>query len=334
MTMVQHKSELSMSRTGIHGGIRRGAAAAAIGAVLVLSTGASASQAEEGTPDPGDSAAPAVDTKSLPLVASLTGQHGREDAPGQNRDKNPKAGGNGKPGARPAVSASASASAVPSALLPAITATQSPASGPATATPSPVPTADAPASTPTATRPATSPAGSGPASPGTSPAPASSGPAQASAPASSAALSPAGGTPAGTPVQTPAAGNPTSGAPAVQMPGAQETPARAAAQNGQVGSNAAQLPGGQETSGTETSAGTAPGAAAPGNAAYLPLYAVPQANSEWAPSYSAGALGNSVRSSAELKAQPEPKSALVWLGSGLVGVAGAAGLVFFRLRNP
>jgi hypothetical protein len=25
---------------------------------------------------------------------------------------------------------------------------------------------------------------------------------------------------------------------------------------------------------------------------------------------------------------------MVWLGSGLVGVAGAAGLVLFRLRNP
>jgi hypothetical protein len=120
----------------------------------------------------------------------------------------------------------------------------------------------------------------------------------------------------------------------VQVPGAQETPAGAAALNGQAGSNTAQLHGGQETSGTETSAGTAPSAAAAGNAAYLPVYAVPQANSEWSPSYGAGAHGNSVRSSAELNAQPEPKSALVWLGSGLVGVAGAAGLVFFRLRNP
>ncbi|MCU1568966.1 MAG: hypothetical protein JWQ56_3903, partial [Pseudarthrobacter sp.] len=322
--------ELSMSRTGIHGGIRRGAAAAAIGAVLVLTTGAPASQAEEGAPDPGDSATPAVDTKSLPVVASLTGQHGREDAPGQNRDKNSNAGGNGKPAARPAVSASASASAsaVPSALLPAITATQSPGFRPApTATPSPVPTADAPAySTQTPTRPATSPAGNAPASPGTSPAPASSGPAQTSAPASSAAASPA--------VVGPAAGTPSAGAPAGQVPGPQETSAGAAGQNGQTGFNAAQLPGATKGQGAETTPGTAPAAAAAGHAAYVPIYAVPQANSAWTPSYSTGAQGNSVRSSAELKAQPEPKSALVWLGSGLVGVAGAAGLVFFRLRNP
>jgi hypothetical protein len=66
----------------------------------------------------------------------------------------------------------------------------------------------------------------------------------------------------------------------------------------------------------------------------VPIYAVPQANPAWTPSYSAAGQGNSVRSNAKLNAQPEPKSALVWLGSGLVGVAGASGLVFFRLRNP
>ena len=62
----------------------------------------------------------------------------------------------------------------------------------------------------------------------------------------------------------------------------------------------------------------------------MPLYFMPQADQGWSPSYSAGTQASSVK----LNAQPEPKSALVWLGSGLVGVAGAAGLVFFRLRNP
>jgi hypothetical protein len=331
--MVQHKSELSISRTGIHGGIRRGAAAAAIGAVLVLTTGAPASQAEEGTPDPRDSAAPAVDTKSLPVVASPAGQSAREDAPGQNRDKNPNAGGNGKPGARPGVSASASASAVPSALLPVITATQSPGSRPApTATPSPVPTTGAPApGRPTATRPATSPAGSAPASPGTP----SASTAQPTAPASSPTGSPAAGSEVG---GTPTAGTPTAGGATGQGPASQDPPAGSAgttATRPGPGSDAVQLRGnakGQPR--TQASAATAPGAAAAGHASYVPIYAVAQANSGWTPSYSAGALGNSVRSSAELNAQPEPKSALVWLGSGLVGVAGAAGLVFFRLRNP
>jgi hypothetical protein len=50
----------------------------------------------------------------------------------------------------------------------------------------------------------------------------------------------------------------------------------------------------------------------------------------WSP-YSAG---TSPRSTATLSAQPEPRRAMVWLGSGLVGVAGASGLVLFRLRNP
>ena len=47
--MVNYRSEISRSRTGIHGGVRRGSAAAAIGAVLVLSAGVSASQADGGT---------------------------------------------------------------------------------------------------------------------------------------------------------------------------------------------------------------------------------------------------------------------------------------------
>jgi hypothetical protein len=55
MTMVNDRSESSRFRTGIHGGLRRGSAAAAIGAVLVLSAGVPASGADtvpdSGTPD-------------------------------------------------------------------------------------------------------------------------------------------------------------------------------------------------------------------------------------------------------------------------------------------
>jgi hypothetical protein len=60
------------------------------------------------------------------------------------------------------------------------------------------------------------------------------------------------------------------------------------------------------------------------------LYSAPQMRAGWT-HYSAG---TSPRSTATLSAQPEPRSAMVWLGSGLVGVAGASGLVLFRLRNP
>ncbi|WP_258802721.1 hypothetical protein [Pseudarthrobacter sp. NS4] len=73
-----------------------------------------------------------------------------------------------------------------------------------------------------------------------------------------------------------------------------------------------------------------PAAAAEGKASGAPLYSTPQARVGWTP-YAPGA---SVRSSAVLSPQPDLGSALVWLGSGLVGVAGAAGVVWFRLRNP
>lgn len=49
MTMVSYRSEFSRSRTGIHGGFRVGSAAAAIGAILVLTAGVPASQADGGS---------------------------------------------------------------------------------------------------------------------------------------------------------------------------------------------------------------------------------------------------------------------------------------------
>jgi hypothetical protein len=86
-----------------------------------------------------------------------------------------------------------------------------------------------------------------------------------------------------------------------------------------------------------TSAGEAPSASAAavaGQAAGAPLFAGAQAYPGWSPYAAAGTPGSSPRSSARLSTQPEPRRAMVWLGSGLVGVAGAAGLVLFRLRNP
>lgn len=47
--MVSYRSEFSRSRTGIHGGFRVGSAAVAIGAVLVLTAGVPASQADGGS---------------------------------------------------------------------------------------------------------------------------------------------------------------------------------------------------------------------------------------------------------------------------------------------
>ncbi|MFF1251167.1 hypothetical protein ACFVYC_01520 [Pseudarthrobacter sp. NPDC058329] len=336
MTMVYNRSELSMSRTGTQGGLRRGAAAAAIGAVLVLTTGVPASQATEGSPDPGEPAVPAVDTQSLPVVVQLKGKpaRAREDAPGQNRDgKNAKGkapSGNGQGGAdtrptpAPSPTASPSASAVPSALRPAIRATEKPAPTPeptATATASPVPTSSAPASNgpsysapadsaPAASRTAApAPAGSAPASSGTAPAP---------VPAGSVPESPR--TPGAPAAETSAAGGPA--------------PAQPASPDSSVAGNLAVTGKGQSAADAAAEDVSAPVAAATGGqAGYVPIYSVPQAQAGWTP-YAAAMPGSPVRSSASLSAQPEPKRALVWLGSGLVGVAGAAGLVFFRLRNP
>ncbi len=327
-----------MSRTGIHGGIRRGSAAAAIGAVLVLATGVSASQAAGVTPDPGDPAAPITQqNKILPLEASLQGQSeaARQDAPGQNRDgkdaKGKESGGNGNgkgkqadPGKAPSPSPSASASAiaVPPALLPAVTATLSPTATAAptpSAKPSTAPTASAPtASAPGASRtPATPSATSAPAPSRTAPATSAATPAPASAPAPDAAVPDTPETaaaPAGEPAATAEAPASEPGKPAATGEGQAE---------GQAGTDAtaARFAG---TDATDRQATASP--------LYSSPYAAPQA-AGWTP-YSTGTPGSAPRSNARLAAQPEPRSAMVWLGSGLVGVAGAAGLVLFRLRNP
>lgn len=312
-----------MPRTGINGGLRRGAAAAAVGAVLVLTTGVPASQAKEGAPNPGDPAAPAVDTKSLPVVSQLKGQSAavRDDAPGRDRegksnngkDQSDKGKGeDSKHAAGPSPVPTPSASAIPSALRPAAKATQKPAAPSATAPVSAVPTSSAPAgSTPTATRSATSaPAGSAPASSGTAP---------GAAPWVPRAVPEAPGTGAPAAPATPAPADGTMPAP----------PASTVAVD--PSTTAAGEPTADAAAG-EASTATVTGGVG-GQGGYVPLYAVPHTKAGRAP-YASAPNSNSVRSSAVLAAQPEPKSAMVWLGSGLVGVAGAAGLVFVRLRNP
>lgn len=329
--MVYNRSELSTSRTGTNGGVRRGAAAAAIGAVLVLATSVPPSQAAEGSPSPGDPAVPAVDTQSLPVVAQLRGnsEDAREDAPGQNRGKD--ANGKGREGngqgpvskqhANP--SPAATPSAVPSALRPAVTATRQPDATPAPtapAAPSPAPTSSAAASgTPAASRPAApADAGSAPASGGKAPGIASTVPGASEPPAGSTPAPAAPAAPAGPETSSEPAGT-TPARPASPGPDAAGDPTSARNDRAMTGA----APG--ETSAARIAEG--------GQGAYVPIYSMPQAQPGWTP-YAAAVPGNSARTSASLNAQPEPKSALVWLGSGLVGVAGAAGLVFFRLRNP
>jgi hypothetical protein len=331
-----------MSRTGINEGIRRSTAAAAIGAVLVLTSGVAASQANEGEPDPGSPGAPvAVDTKALPVQASMNAQSNasRHDAPGQNRDskggKEKASAGNGRESgsqraAAPSPGATPSASAVPPALRPAVAATRKPNATPdATPTASPVPTAGPTETTPPATSDPTGPAPAGSSDAGSShasPAPAGSAAARPGTAPASASTAPAGApAPSAAPGTAPAASAATG-----DTTTAQNAPALSASE----AATPARQPGTQASAESASRGyGASWEAVAYGQTANAPLHSVPQTLAGWTP-YATGAAAGSVRSSATLNAQPDPKSALVWLGSGLVGVAGAAGLVFFRLRNP
>ncbi|MEV7574902.1 hypothetical protein ACJJV6_00980 [Arthrobacter nitrophenolicus] len=305
-----------MSRTGIHGGIRRGGYAAAIGAVLVLATGATASQADEGLADPGSPTIPlAQETGSLPTEPSRDNPGGGlQAAPGQDREE-PGSKGTGasiRETAGPVASASAPALllSLPPALFPAVTATLSPT---AAAVPTPTPSAS-PA--PTGSTPAPA------ASTGTAPAPAQT--TYGAASQTGAAPSPAAA--ATTAVPT---------APAVTAPASAGAPAAADASQTPADSGAAasgessEVPAAERPLSTTPAASPAAAAPAESQAGGAPLYSAYQAHPAWTP-YS---TGTGLRSSATLNSQPEPRSAMVWLGSGLVGVAGAAGLVLFRLRN-
>jgi hypothetical protein len=70
MTMVNDRSESSRFRTGIHGGLRRGSAAAAIGAVLVLSAGVPASGADT-VPDSGNPDLQVTGAVPLPEIGGV-----------------------------------------------------------------------------------------------------------------------------------------------------------------------------------------------------------------------------------------------------------------------
>jgi hypothetical protein len=257
--MVIYRSEFSRSRTSIHGGLRRGASAAAVGAVLVLSAGVPASQAADGSTDPAASAEVAADG----------------DADGVNGLLKGLLGGSG---------------------------------GRSTASPEPTP---APSSSPAPTASAT------PTSAPTSTAPRSTAP-PSSAPTTSASPAPQGTTQQGT--------APQSTVPPSSAPAPLSTSPDAA------GSPAGTLPNGQ------------PGAPANGTQD-AGQEADPTADQQMQDAHSANATpvsnpkrpGNApasredMASATEAAAAAEP--AKVWLGVGLLGTAGAAGLLFARIRR-
>ena len=251
--MVNDRSDYLRSRTGIHGGLRRGSAAAAIGAVLVLTAGVPASQADT-VPDPGDPAVQVTGAVQLPeiggLLQGLLGTSGTATSPQPTP----------VPEATPA-SPSPVPTTAPTTVAPAPTTSSS--SG-AAAIPQEAVTG---ASVPSQQQPGT--AGG---QPGTLPAGQGSAPQAAEAPATA----------------QDAAGQPAAGA---ESPAAVQSTASAS-------SSAVSRASG---SGTLQAAG-------------------------------GPARGRHEMSPAR-DAEPAGAAAKVWLGVGLVGSAGAAGLVLTRIRR-
>jgi hypothetical protein len=254
--MVDYRSEPSRSRTGIHGGVRRGTAAAAVGAVLVLSAGVPASQAADGSPDSGEPDIQVTATAQLPVVGGLL-----QGVLGS--------------GTQPA--------------SPQPTSTTSSPTG--TVSPSPVP------SSPVAPAPSTV---SQPASTG-------SAPATGGAPASPAVPGPTGttqGAGSGTAALPQGAGS------GFQAGGGQSADQQAADQQGPAAPEAGET-------GKPTSATSTPTAGSTSRSGSLQAAGTPAVS----------------RQGMAPAPQPAMEAAKVWLGVGLLGSAGAAGLVFARIRR-
>jgi len=314
--MSHNRSEILTSRTGIHGGVRRGTAAAAVGAVLVLATGVPASQGDEGDPQPGSKSAPS-----------------RQDTPGQGPGgKEAGRGPRAEPrkettddGGRPAREAAApspvpSTLSVPIPLLPAVTASLAPSATASPSAPLPLPS-DVP-EIPSTALPATTVPVPSLSSPGTltgSPAP--------SAPARQTAA----GTPTGAPVPSSEPGT-RAGQPAADLPGTDHpgtkhpsTEYPAAVQPGVSGDDVPPPVAGPEAgAGTTGSLGAAE--AVQQDQAGEPGGRTPQA---------AGTLpGSRQRVGSYISTQPELQAATIGLGLGLVGLAAGAGVIYLRLRKP
>ncbi|MBT2531925.1 hypothetical protein J7E83_07275 [Arthrobacter sp. ISL-48] len=261
--MVDYRSELSRSRTGIHGGLQRGTAAAAIGVVLVLSAGVPASQADD-SPDSGEPEIQVTGTAQLPAVGGLL---------------------NGLLG-----------SVTQPATTPPTTTTPSPTG---TGSPAPVPVS--------------------PAAPG--PATVSQTPATSSAPGTQAVP---GATATG---QQASSGTATADPRAVPAPGQQQPGSGSQIGGGQP---ADQQSAGQQSADQQGAAGAEAG----GTGQPTSSVTTPTAGST-SRSGSLHAAGTPAGSRPEMAPASEPAAgtAKVWLGVGLLGSAGAAGLVFARIRR-
>jgi hypothetical protein len=314
MTMVNQKSEETRTLTGFHGGLRRGAAAAALGAVLVLSAGVPASNALSLVPVP-DASTQSPDAVTVTPVAQTdvpllgtwvsvvlgpkpdpTGS----PAPGSDR---PGRGTPTPPGLqRPTPSTTPTTEPSP-ALTPTPTpseGTQPPSEGtqPPSATPAPSPTGEA--------------------------VPPSEGPTQAP---ETPAPAPAGTAPAVTPAAPPAGALPISPAPASTGANVAGATVPGSTQDGATPGGASGLPSGAVQAVPASAWGTVQ-VFGPANVATLTSAGtVPLSG----PGY--GVSSAPVMRSAVSVTPVGAVSPLVWWGSGLVALACAAGVAFVRMRR-
>ena len=348
--MVSNRSELSLSRTGIHGGIRRGTAAAAVGAVLVLSTGVQAALADDAASPPQDPPVQASAAASAAAFGLTTA--GGQGAPGwQEASRGDGNGAARQQGGAPAGPTATQAprtpspsSSLPGTLLPVITG-----SATASTTPSPTPTAagtpPAPATRTTApaapTGTGSAPATARPGSPTASGAAPAAGAASAPGAAPAAGTSNAAGAPARPQLVVPPVGGMGPGAvPGGIDPasGARSSVAGVAGTRGPGGlnvlgadGNAAGQPG--ATGAGVNGAGTNDGEATPGPAFPTALSINARQSLPTPAPQAAGAPAGPGRAVSSTGPLPDVPDAMVWLGAGLVGVGAAAGLVFLRMRR-
>ncbi|MCU1434687.1 MAG: hypothetical protein JWR71_1412 [Pseudarthrobacter sp.] len=290
--MVIFRSEPSRSMTSIHGGLRRGAATAALGAVLVFSAGIPASQAAEGRSDPGRPAhakGPKDGTVIDGVLKGLLGGSAGRPKPSEDAPSPVPT----SPATRPS---------------PARTAQPTP---PETATPTPAPaapTSAAPTSAPARAVPAPSAPGTGaPATPGQ----------ETAAPA------------AGTSTAAPAAPDAGTGRAPGDGTGSEET------EGDGTESDRTESDGGPAAPGTEKQAGgegtRLSGSSQDPAATADETSAAPGSDQAAGQPTAAGAPA--ARHKMIPAPEPATETAKVWLGVGLVGSAGAAGLLFTRIRN-
>jgi hypothetical protein len=295
--MVIQKSEETRTLTGFHGGLRRGTAAAALGAVLVLSAGVPASHAV--------SLVPAPDTTSDGGDTTATVQAGV-----------------------PLLDAWASVVLAPKPD-PSDTGKPTPPGQRSQPSPSPTPTTDPDWASPSPT-PTPTPSDGGTPSQGTTP-PSTPAPSPSNGPSGGGTAPSADPTlPAGTPAPAPAPSVvPGTAAPAV--PGSGPTsPAPAA--GGLPPNGASRLPSGSLSSGpamsAPASAWTSTRMFGPANMATLTSAGVVPLSGPGFGVASAPVMRSAVSVSPIGDVSPQ-----VWWGAGLVGLAAAAGFAFVRLRR-